>query len=108
MEIIEGKDIHRELGNAKHHEHGNAGSLLLRLCEAIFRTGKVVILDSGFCALQAIVALMKLVEHSSILIKNEGISQSTSKELNVKRTSKINQWDGKMLFLVYLEMFPLG
>ena len=45
IEIAEGRDRTPWLGNTKHREHGNAGSLLLWLSQAIFRAGKVVILD---------------------------------------------------------------
>ena len=42
---------------------------MLRLCESLFTTGKVVILDSGFCVLKAIVALRKHGVFASALIK---------------------------------------
>ena len=45
------------------------GSLLLRICQYLFATGKVVILDSGFCVLLAIIELQKRGVFSSALIK---------------------------------------
>ena len=76
MEILEGRDRPPELGNSKYHEHGKTGSLLLRLSAAIFRTGKVIILDSGFCVSQAIITLMKFGACSSALMKKEGIGNA--------------------------------
>lgn len=42
---------------------------MLRLCQGIFGTGKVVILDSGFCVLRGIVELAKHGVYASALIK---------------------------------------
>ena len=50
-------------------QHGKTGSLLLRLTESIFDTGKVVILDSGFCVLQALIPLKKNGVFASALVK---------------------------------------
>ena len=69
MEIVEGKDRPVQLGIGRFQEYGKTGSLLLRLFESIFSFGKVILLDSGFCALAAIVALRKFGVHSSALIK---------------------------------------
>eukprot|EP00957_Ditylum_brightwellii_P112559 8580548-Ditylum_brightwellii.AAC.1 len=44
--------------------------LLLRLCQSIYSTGKVVILDSRFCILDAIINLRKMGVFASALIKN--------------------------------------
>jgi hypothetical protein len=54
-------------------EHGEHGSttcgLLLRLTHSIWFTGKVVILNSGFCVLRAIIELVKKGVFASALIK---------------------------------------
>ena len=50
-------------------QHGKTGLLFLRLRETIFDTGKVVILDSGFCVLQAIMSLKKKGVFASALVK---------------------------------------
>jgi hypothetical protein len=58
IEIVEGKDKPAN----KVYEYGELGttaSLLLRLTKSIWFTGKVVILDSGFCVLKAIIELAK-------------------------------------------------
>lgn len=68
MELVEGKDKPVN----KVYEYGELGptpSLLLRLTKSIFFTGKVVILDSGFCVLKAIIELAKKGVYASALIK---------------------------------------
>ena len=52
LEIMEGKDAPKELAGllAK-----RTTGLLLRLTKALHHTGKVVVLDSGFCVLSALV-----------------------------------------------------
>ena len=52
-----------------YHEKGKTAGLLLRLCQSLFQTGKVVILDSGFCVLQALVELKKMGVYASALVK---------------------------------------
>ena len=70
IELVEGKDSPKEKPPAEYEEiGGNTTSLLLRLCSPIFHTGKLVILDSGFCVLQAIIELKKRGVYSSALIK---------------------------------------
>eukprot|EP00957_Ditylum_brightwellii_P012607 952889-Ditylum_brightwellii.AAC.1 len=59
VEIIEGKDRQREIGKQEFNAEGNTASLLLLLTRNLFGTGKLVILDSGFCVLQAITSLKK-------------------------------------------------
>lgn len=50
VEMVEGKDRPPQLGRPEHGEHGVTAGLLMRpLTPAIWFTGKVVILDSGFC-----------------------------------------------------------
>ena len=40
-------------------EHGKTVGLLLRLTKPIWGTGRVVVLDSGFCVVKGIIALKK-------------------------------------------------
>ena len=68
MEIVEGKDKPREVP-VQHDQHGKTTGLLLRLTAPIWATGKVVVLDSGFCVLKAITELQKVGVYSSALIK---------------------------------------
>ena len=69
MEIVERKDKPKERGKYKYHKYGKTGSLILRLCIPLFITGKVVILDSGFCELLYVIALKKMGVFSYALIK---------------------------------------
>ena len=69
IELVEGKDTPREWAKPKFHLIGKTAGLLLRLCEEIFGTGKIVILDSGFCVLQAIIELKKMGVYASALVK---------------------------------------
>lgn len=69
IELVKGKDCQRQRLPAKYNEEDNTAALLLRLCEGLFNTGKVVILDSGFCALKAIIVLKKKGVYTSTLIK---------------------------------------
>ena len=68
IELVEGKDKPPEV-NPQYHNKGKTAGLLLRLCKGIFGTGKVVILDSGFCVLKAIIELKKMGIYASAMIK---------------------------------------
>ena len=70
MEIVEGKDKPHE--KAPCPLTGNKTptvGLMLRLCRNLFSTGKVVILDSGFCVLEGICQLKKMGVFASAVIK---------------------------------------
>ena len=56
LEIHEGKDQPKEIPK-EHDDKGKTIGTLLRLSHPIHGTGKVVVLDSGFCVLQGIVEL---------------------------------------------------
>ena len=43
--------------------------MLLRLCKGVSGSGRVVILDSGFCVLEGIVELRKIGVYAGALIK---------------------------------------
>jgi hypothetical protein len=69
IELVEGKDVPAELP-AKEFEHlGKTVSLLLRLTKSIWGSSRLVILDSGFCVLEGIVALRQKGVFASALIK---------------------------------------
>ena len=68
LEIREGKDQPRKLPK----EHDNKGitvGTLLRLTKPIHGSGKLVVLDSGFCVLQGLVELKRLGVFAHALIK---------------------------------------
>ena len=60
IELVEGKDSPPQLkGTHQFDNLGKTAGLLVSLYKGIFGTGKVVILDSGFCVLTAIIELKK-------------------------------------------------
>ncbi len=70
IELVEGKDHPKEIPiDANETEFGKTTALLLRLCRPIFHTGKVVILDSGFSVLKALINLKKHGVFASAVIK---------------------------------------
>jgi hypothetical protein len=68
IELVEGKDRPRELP-LQYSEKGKTSGLLLRMTSPIHGTGKVVIMDSGFCVLDALLALKSVGVFGSALIK---------------------------------------
>ena len=50
IDLVEGMDHPPELGDSEFNDLGKTGGLLLRLTRNIWGTGKIVVLDSGFCA----------------------------------------------------------
>jgi hypothetical protein len=68
MEMVEGKDAPPEI-KKDFDEMGRTVALLLRLTKNIWTTGKVVILDSGFCVLRGLIELFKKGVFGSALIK---------------------------------------
>ena len=70
IELVEGKSQPRELP-APEFEHlgGKTVGLLVRLTRAIWNTGKVVVLDSGFCVARALTQLSARGVFGAALIK---------------------------------------
>ena len=69
IDLVEGKDRPRALGQQEFNNMGSTAGLLLRILAPIFHKGYVVILDSGFCVLKAIIKLRKKGVFASALIK---------------------------------------
>ena len=69
IELVEGKDRPRQLQPPKHSEHGKTTGLLLRLTDSIAHSGRVVIMDSGFCVLKALIKLASVGVYGSAVIK---------------------------------------
>ena len=67
IEMVEGKERPSELPSDPKTKR--TAGLLLRLCKPILSAGKVIILDSGFCVLEALIALKKVGVYASALIK---------------------------------------
>lgn len=72
IELVEGKDHPMQLRRGIGDEHSPTVGLLMRLTKLLHGTGKVVMLDSGFCVLNGIIELKKLGVHASALMKKEG------------------------------------
>ena len=70
VEIVEGKDHPKEIpADPNDRQYGKTGGLLMRIVGFLSGTGKVIILDSGFCVLSALVALRKVGIYASSVIK---------------------------------------
>lgn len=69
IELVEGNDRPKEIPPPKYHEKGITSGLLLRLTESIAHSGRVVIMDSGFCVIDAILNLASVGIFSSAVIK---------------------------------------
>ena len=59
VDLRKGKDRPRELGIEEYDDEGKTVGMLLQLTVPIWGGGKVLVLDSGFCVLKAIVELKK-------------------------------------------------
>ena len=67
-EIKEGKSAPRER-KPEYCNLGKTTGLLLRLTKPLYGSGSIVVMDSGFCVVQAIIELWKKGIFSSALIK---------------------------------------
>ena len=67
MRLLKGKINQRK--KKEFADLGKTTSLLLRLTKSLWGLGKVVVLDSGFCVLKALVKLKKKGVFSATLIK---------------------------------------
>ena len=70
-DLLEGKDHPRQLGEKMHHKKGKTIGILLHLTDPVWRTGKFVVLDSGFCVLQDLVEMKKKGVYTHALIKKQ-------------------------------------
>ena len=86
-------------------KYGARTSLLFRLCKSIFHIGMVVILNSGFCVLRAIIELKKRGVFASALIKKGGIGPSMLMEIASTCTLKIKKSATLIHFLVKWMVF---
>ena len=69
MELREGKDHPTQLNNKEFDELGKTIGMLLRLMKPVWGSGKIFVLDSGFCVLKAIIELKKKGVFVATLIK---------------------------------------
>ena len=95
LEIIEGKDHPREIPPDPSDQHGKTVGLLLRLSKSLYSTGKVIIVDSGFCVLQGIVELRKkgsLQGHSSKRDDTSPIMCQGTVLISTLETRQLERW----------------
>jgi len=73
VELVEGQDRPRQLGAKKYNNiGGKTVGLLLRMTENIWHSGRVVVLDSGFCVLLALIEIKKKGLFGAAVIKKRG------------------------------------
>ena len=107
MELVEGKDRPSQLPPLQYNDRGGKTvGLLLRMTRPIHNTGRLVILDSGFCVLKGLVELGKVGLFASALIKKGATGQTTSEEKKSRSTSKIKKSEMLMHGLGSLITFP--
>ena len=115
IDLVEGKDHPRQLGQLEYEELGSMVGLLLRMLFPIFHLGFVVILDSGFCVLKGIVELPKKGVFASALIKERRYwlkyirGDEVKEHFNDKEVGDANSWGGKLedvLFHVFVMKEP--
>ena len=59
------------MGKKEHDNKGRTIGTLLRLTEPVWGTGKIVVLNSGFCVLQGLIELKKKGVYAHALIKRQ-------------------------------------
>ena len=101
MEMVEGKGRAKDLGKMEFESLGKTVGLLLRTTRPIWNTGRVVILDSGFCVLSGIVELAKRGLHSGALIKKrrywpKWILGEEIKAHFAKEVGSVDCWNGNL------------
>ena len=69
LELVEGEDEPDENPSEPNNQHGKTVGLLLFMCESLYHTGKVVVLDSGFCVLHNLVELVKNGVHAALQVE---------------------------------------
>ena len=97
LELHEGKDRPPQLNNMLFDDLGKTVRMLLWLTEPVWGSGKVFILDSGFCVLMAIIELQKKGIFAVALIKNDNIGQNLFLEMPSFHISKVKKLANQML-----------
>ena len=69
VDLVEGKDEPHTYNQQRHEPLGKTVGLLKRMCQSIFGTGRIIILDSGFCVLAGLIELRKMGLYASAVIK---------------------------------------
>ena len=71
LELHEGKDHPTQLNNKEFDKLGKTIGTLLHLTKPVWGSGKIFVLDSGFCVLKAIIELKKKGVVAAALIKKQ-------------------------------------
>ena len=58
-EIVEGKDPPRVMDKKECEEKGAEAGLMVRMTNPIWGTGKLVVMDSGFCVLEVFISMVE-------------------------------------------------
>ena len=69
LELREGKDCPTQLNNKEFDELDKTIGMLLCLVKPVWGSGKIFVLDSGFCVSKAIIELKKKLVFTAALIK---------------------------------------
>ena len=69
VDLREGKDHLAHLGKKEFNELGSTVGTLFRLSKPVHGTGKIFVLESGFCVLQGLIELKKRGSFAHALIK---------------------------------------
>ena len=69
VEIAEGKNQPRLLGKKEFEEKGATSGLMVSMTKQLWGTGKVVVMDNGFCVLEEFIPMVGKVVLESALIK---------------------------------------
>lgn len=101
LEIVEGKDKPTERPAKEHSELGKTVSLCLRLTKSLNATGSLVILDSGFCVVKAILEMKR----NGVFSAYKGQTQSW-KKVTVNSPTFLSQ-SPKIATLPLLTLFKL-
>ena len=102
IDLVEGKDRPRALGQQQFDDMGSTVGLLLRMLTPIFHKGYVVILDSGFCVLKGIIELRKKGVFASALIKKRQYwpkfirGDDIKAHFDNKEVGETDSWAGKL------------
>ena len=101
IEMVEGEHAPKIPADPT-NEKGNTIGLLLRLCQSIYNSGRVVILDSGFCVLQGLIELRKLGVYASAIIKKRRYwpkhvpGKAMDKRMESKNIGEVDCIQGKL------------
>ena len=69
VEIVEGKDQTRVMGKKEFEEKGATAGLMARTTNPLWGTGKMMVMDSGFCVLERFISMVEKGVLGSELIK---------------------------------------